>query len=290
MMIGAVLTPVEPKEIVAAEVRPAIRLQVAGLDVPARGPFGVALHGIRFAVAAGEVLGIAGVAGNGQSELLGALAGEIAAADPGMISLDGRAIGRLGIAGRRRLGLCSVPEERNGHAAVPDLSLTENAVLTARHRARLGSRGFIRFGAARRFAAGVIARFGVKATGPGAVASSLSGGNLQKFVMGREIMQEPGVLVVAQPTWGVDAGAAGFIHQAILDLASRGAAIVVISQDLDELRTLSDRLAVLNEGRLSPAMARDEASPERIGLLMGGIHGLPAADAARNPASADAVA
>jgi ABC-type uncharacterized transport system ATPase subunit len=271
MMIGTALAQAE-RRAPAPAARPATRLTVSGLAVPRLGPFGVALHGIDLAVAAGEIFGIAGVAGNGQSELLAALAGEVTA-NPSNVVLDGRSIGRAGVTARRALGLCSVPEERNGHAAVPDLTLSDNAVLTARNRAGLASRGFLRFAAARRFAADVIARFGVKATGPRATAGSLSGGNLQKFIMGREIAQTPGVLVVAQPSWGVDAGAAALIHQALLDLAAGGAAIVVISQDLDELLTLCDRLAVLNAGRLSPAMTRAEASPERIGLLMGGVHG-----------------
>ena len=113
----------------------------------------------------------------------------------------------------------------------------------------------------------------MKATGPGATAGSLSGGNLQKFIMGREVLTVPEVLIVSQPTWGVDAGAAAAIHQALVDLAERGSAIVVISQDLDELLALSDSLAVINEGRLSPKRAIRDFSIDEIGLLMGGVHG-----------------
>ena len=127
--------------------------------------------------------------------------------------------------------------------------------------------------AARQYAETVIATFSVKATGPSAVAESLSGGNLQKFIMGREILQKPDVLVVSQPTWGVDAGAAATIHQALVDLAAAGSAIVVISQDLDELLSLCDTLGVINEGRLSRPMPVVGADIEEIGLLMGGIHG-----------------
>ena len=148
-----------------------------------------------------------------------------------------------------------MPEERNGHAAVPGFSLTDNAVLTARERKGLVRHGVIAAGKARDYAEEVIRAFAVKATGPGATAGSLSGGNLQKFIMGREVLQVPEVLVVSQPTWGVDAGAAAAIHQALVDLAARGSAIVVISQDLDELLALSDTLAVINEGRLSPKRA-----------------------------------
>jgi simple sugar transport system ATP-binding protein len=151
--------------------------------------------------------------------------------------------------------------------------LADNAILTGRDRLGMVRGGMINASAARTYAGEVIEVFAVKATGPGAFAESLSGGNLQKFIMGREILQKPDVLVVSQPTWGVDAGAAAAIHQALVDLAAQGSAIVVISQDLDELLSLCDTLAVINEGRLSPAMAVADAKIEEIGLLMGGIHG-----------------
>ena len=133
--------------------------------------------------------------------------------------------------------------------------------------------GVVSTAVARDYAAEIIRAFGVKATGPAALAGSLSGGNLQKFIMGREVLQVPEVLVVSQPTWGVDAGAAAAIHQALVDLAARGSALVVISQDLDELLAISDSLAVINEGRLSPKRATGAISIDEIGLLMGGIHG-----------------
>lgn len=133
--------------------------------------------------------------------------------------------------------------------------------------------GMINPAAAQTYAGEVIAAFAVKALGPASLAGSLSGGNLQKYIMGREILQKPAVLVVSQPTWGVDAGAAAAIHQALVDLASAGSAIVVISQDLDELLSLCDTLAVINEGRLSPPMTMAEVNIEDVGLLMGGIHG-----------------
>ncbi len=166
-----------------------------------------------------------------------------------------------------------MPEERNGHAAVADFTLSDNSVLTARNRLGMVAAGLIRRGVAKTYAGKVISSFAVKALGPTATAGSLSGGNLQKFIMGREILQKPAVLVVSQPTWGVDAGAASAIHQAIVDLAASGSAILVISQDLDELLTLCDTLAVINGGRLSAAMPIGGVSVEEIGLLMGGVHG-----------------
>jgi general nucleoside transport system ATP-binding protein len=253
------------------------KLEVRALDLPKRGDFGVALRGISFGVRAGEILGIAGVAGNGQNELLEALSGEFIGEDDEAIALDGRPIGHLGPSGRRAAGLCAVPEERNGHAAVSEFSLADNTVLTARGRMGLARNGLVDTGKARGYAANIIGAFAVKATGPGAAAGSLSGGNLQKFIMGREILQNPDVLVVSQPTWGVDAGAAAAIHQAIVDLAARGSAVVVISQDLDELRTLCDTLAVINVGQLSKPRPVRELTIEEIGLLMGGVHGDPEA-------------
>jgi len=249
------------------------RLEVKELDLTGAGTFSIDLKDISFAVRAGEIFGIAGVAGNGQNELLEALAGERLVPQAGMMELDGAPIGRTGAGQRRHLGLCAVPEERHGHGAVPDFSLADNTVLTARQRLRLVLYGFVSRGRSHGYASDVIDAYAVKATGPVAAASSLSGGNLQKFIMGREIMQVPAVLVVSQPTWGVDAGAAAAIHQALVDLAASGSAIVVISQDLDELLSLADRLAVINEGRLSATKVVGETSIEEIGLLMGGVHG-----------------
>ena len=246
---------------------------VSHLNVPGLGHFDVALRDISFAVRAGEIFGVAGVAGNGQTALLLALSGETPVDDAAAVAIDGQKLGRLGAKERRLKGLASVPEERNGHAAVPDFTLSDNAVLTARDRLGLAVSGMIRPRAARKYTGDVIAAFAVKTTGSEAVAGSLSGGNLQKYIMGREILQKPEVLVVSQPTWGVDAGAAAAIHQALVDLAASGSAIVVISQDLDELLSLCDTLAVINDGRLSRPMAVAGANIDEIGLLMGGIHG-----------------
>jgi simple sugar transport system ATP-binding protein len=272
MMIGGNL-----KEVAKSDKRAlgAAKFSVKGLSLPKPGEFGVALQNVSFQVQAGQIFGVAGVAGNGQNELLEALSGEMLAPAADCIALDGRQLGQADVSERREAGLCSVPEERNGHAAIGDFSLTDNAALTARGRIGMVSGGLIDGGKAKAYARKVIDTFTVKATGTSALAGSLSGGNLQKFIMGREILQNPEALVVSQPTWGVDAGAAAAIHQAIVDLAARGSAVVVISQDLDELLTLCDTLAVINLGRLSKPMKVGEASVEQIGLLMGGVHGDP---------------
>jgi general nucleoside transport system ATP-binding protein len=276
MMIGAELRDVER---VAGRALGKVRLAVERLSIVSGEPFGVDLEAVSFEARAGEILGIAGVAGNGQQELMLALSGETSAPDASAIRLDSATIGHLDPPARRKSGLCALPEERNGHAAVGGFTLAENTLLTARERKRLAAHGVIMAAATEAYARDVIGAYDVRTTGPEAQARSLSGGNLQKFVVGREIMQEPRVLVVAQPTWGVDAGASASIRQALVNLAGRGAAVVVVSQDLDELLSLSDRLVVMNAGRLSKPLVVGEASIEEIGLLMGGVHGLAEAEA-----------
>ncbi len=244
-------------------------LDVHDMWLQSADPFGTSLRDITFSLHAGEVLGIAGVAGNGQDELLLALSGEESVTTDA-IKLKGDNIGTIGPNQRRERGLLAAPEERLGHAAAPDMSLTENALLTGFTRQRLTNKGFVKWQATRNFARAIIEKFDVRTPGTENAAKSLSGGNLQKFVIGREIMQRPDVLVVNQPTWGVDASAAAFIREALLQLAEQGAGVIVISQDLDELMEISDTFAVLSEGRLSRVRSAAGVTIEEIGLLMGG--------------------
>ncbi|WP_295531586.1 ABC transporter ATP-binding protein [uncultured Thioclava sp.] len=248
-------------------------LKVTNLSLPPMSQFGPALKEIGFELRAGEVLGIGGVAGNGQEELLATLSGE-RPSKHGTVQLLGADISALGPNARRGMGLLAAPEERLGHAAVPAMSLTENAILTGTTRKKLTQNGFVDQGAARAFAQDVITAFDVRTPGPHVAARALSGGNLQKFVIGREVLQAPEVLVVNQPTWGVDAAAAAAIRQALLDLAAQGAAVIAISQDLDELMEIADRFAALNEGRLSAPRPTKGLSIEEIGLMLGGAHGM----------------
>lgn len=251
----------------------AVRLEVRGLCLPAGDGFGVGLRDVNLEVRGGEIVGIAGVAGNGQDELLAALNGErVLGRGEGRILIDGVGCGGEGVRGRRRRGLGSIPQQRLGHAAVVDMDLRENGFLTGYGNGGLGMvrRGFVQVAEAGGFAEGVRGRFGVRCGGVGAVAGSLSGGNLQKFVVGREICQGAGVLVVCQPTWGVDAGAAGVIHGALRELAAEGAAILVISQDLDELMGICDRVGAICGGRVSEFFEVGEVGVEEVGVLMGG--------------------
>jgi simple sugar transport system ATP-binding protein len=260
-------------------------LVVDDLTLPSDDPFGTALHHVSLSVRSGEIVGIAGVSGNGQKELLAALSGERRVRDARSVRIGGRASGHLDAGARRARGLCFVPEERLDRGAVPEMSLAENALLTA-HRQGLVANGFIRADAVRAFAQATIAEYNVKAGGPDAAARSLSGGNLQKFIVGREIRQQPKVLLAAQPTWGVDVGAAAQIRQALVDLRDAGVAVLVVSEELDELFEICDRLAVIAQGRLSPARATAATNAAEIGMLMGGsfIAPGPHAEASYSPA------
>jgi simple sugar transport system ATP-binding protein len=265
LMIGA-----EPPQLEhhARQPGPAV-LRVQGLTLAREDQFGHDLDAISFEVRSGEVVGIAGVSGNGQRELLFALSGEDTRAAPDMVQVDGHSVGRLGPTRRRQLGLHFVPEERLGRGAVPSLGLAQNLLLTRRDA--VGRGGWIRTGALREQAAGIIRRFNVKAGGPNAAARSLSGGNLQKFIVGREIDANPKLLIVSQPTWGVDVGAAAQIRAEILALRDAGCAVLVVSEELEELFEICDRLHVIAKGRLSPSVERARATVSQIGEWMSGL-------------------
>ena len=274
MMVGSTLhTPERQKDISGDVV-----LQVSNLSAASASQFGTSLKDISFKVHSGEILGIGGVAGNGQDELLGVISGETLVSSDA-IKVEGNSVGHLGPNQRRGIGVLAAPEERLGHAAAPAMSLTENALLTGGIRQNLLSNGFINWVGAKEFATEIIKAFDVRTPGAETAAQALSGGNLQKFVIGREILQKPDVLIVNQPTWGVDASAAAAIRQALLDLAAGGAAVVVISQDLDELMEIADRFAALNEGRLSSVRDTKGLTVDQIGLMMGGAHDMEVAHA-----------
>ena len=266
MMIGRELPVCEAPPFIG-ESRPV--LQVSGLSLPSDDPFGTSLKDISLTVHAGEILGIAGISGNGQAELLAALSGETPVARDA-ICLEGAAIGHLDAGRRRDRGPVFVPEERLGRGAVPSLSLARNALLTA-HRQGMKRLGLVSYAKARAFAEQCIARFDVRCGGAASAARSLSGGNLQKFIVGREIMLSPKVMIVAQPTWGVDVGAAAFLRQTLLDLSRTGVAILVVSEELEELFEISDRIAVLAAGKLAEPEPKAATNAEKVGLQMSGL-------------------
>ena len=284
LMVGA---DVHAVSVGGHEVAGAPMLVATALSLPADGPFAVALRNVSLEVRAGEVVAIAGVAGNGQSELFEALSGERLAPVPGAITIAGEPCGTRGVTARRRLGAAFVPEERLGHGAVPGFALSDNVLLTRyASDGALVRAGFIDQPATRAVTDRVIERFDVRTSRDNPPAQALSGGNLQKFVVGRELDREPAVLLVNQPTWGVDAGAAALIRQVLSDMARGGAAVLVISQDLDEIFEIADRIAVISRGELSAAYPAGAIDREQVGLLMAGAHETAAAPGRAGEAAA----
>ncbi len=283
MMVGSDIHIIDRHPVEASASAQAALIEVKGLSQRPRGPFSVALHDIHLAVRSGEILGIAGVAGNGQGELFEAISGEVLQERPDIIRIRGTDAGRIGISARRKLGAAFVPEERLGHGAVPDMSLTNNLLLSRHSTDR---KVFLTGGALRLVAESslasaakrIVTKMDVRKSAENPDASALSGGNLQKFLIGRELDRNPAVMIVNQPTWGVDAGAAAHIRQALVDLARSGSAVIVISQDLDELFEISDRIAAMVHGHLSESVPMEAMSRERVGLMMGGVdHSAPPA-------------
>lgn len=279
MMVGADVPHVSAA---GTNTKGDVLLEARHLDMPARTPFAVSLKDVSLKVHAGEVLAIAGVAGNGQSELFDALSGEHTVADQNAVLIRKRPVGQQGITARRLLGAGFVPEERHGHAAVTGMSLSDNLVLARNQSDRKaflggGVLGVIKYVAVRLASRRISEAMDVRKSGDDPPAGSLSGGNLQKYIVGRELDRQPAVLIVNQPTWGVDAGAASRIRQALVDLAKSGSAVLVISQDLDEIFEVATEIAVISDGRLSDIYPASALSREKIGLLMGGLQGQPEA-------------
>jgi len=230
------------------------------------------VKGVSFELRAGEIVGIAGVAGNGQSELLEALAG-IRAPSRGEICLGGRDLVREEIdpRGRRKLGLAHVPEDRLRMGVVASFSAQANAML-GYHDAPGYNRGLLMDGAA--ILAGCeqkMAAFDVRPPNPKLRISAFSGGNQQKLVLAREIDADPSVLLIGQPTRGVDIGAIEFIHKRLVALRDAGKALLIVSVELDEILGLADRILVMNGGEIIGELARAEATEEKIGLMMAGV-------------------
>jgi simple sugar transport system ATP-binding protein len=269
LMIGA-----EPPHLQHRQANPgAVALQVRGLSLARADQFGVDLENISLQVRAGEILGIAGVSGNGQQELLRVLSGEDIRAASASIELFGRDVSATGPSQRRRAGLHFVPEERLGRGAVPAMSLSHNVLLTRGEAVR--STGLIDLDRLREQAQAIISRFNVRAGGAQAPARSLSGGNLQKFIVGREIDAKPRVLIVSQPTWGVDVGAAAQIRGELLALRDAGCAVLVVSEELEELYEICDRLCVIARGRLSPDLPVAGTPVSLVGEWMSGLWQMP---------------
>lgn len=244
-------------------------LKISNLSAKNSDPFGPELKDINLSVFGGEIVGIAGVSGNGQQELGRLISGEDLRRDLSSSSIEilGQSVTNKNVTSRRDLGFSFVPEERLGRGAVPPMSLNQNTLLTAFKDGMLKN-GFIQNNVVTQFTQKCINDFKVKCSGTSAAANSLSGGNLQKFLVGRELMLAPKFLFMSQPTWGVDVGAANEIRQKLISLRESGVAILVISEELEELFEITDRIYVLRSGRLSPSLTTSDVTPDEIGEYM----------------------
>ena len=265
MMIGKKLTELARSNInIGSDI-----FSIKNLSRKSDDMYGVHLHDISLTMKQGSIVGIAGVAGNGQDELMELLIGEKSSED-NVLTFDGEDIGSLNSHERRQLSMFFVPEERLGHGAVPDMTLDENMLLSRPESEGMTSNGVIDWKAVSSFSEQVISDFDVQTPSSRMLAKSLSGGNLQKFMVGRELIRKPKLVIVAQPTWGVDAGSANNIHQSLISLADQGSAVLIISQDLDEILSLCEQIHVLSEGSLSDAVDMKKDGLEKISQLMVG--------------------
>ena len=231
----------------------------------------VGLTNVNLTVHANEIVGIAGVSGNGQHELAQVIAG-LRPLTSGSIWIDKQNINRMSINKRGQMGLSYVPEERMIDGVIGDFSVSENIILQEFDQSAFSWKGFfLKFGRIREIANGHIRDFEIKTPSPDTQVKSLSGGNIQKVVLARELARDPGVLIAAQPTRGVDIGATEYIHRRLLDARKSGVAVLLISEDLDEIIALADRIVVMYEGQIIGQLTRDEIDIEQIGLMMAGI-------------------
>lgn len=254
------------------DARPAndARLVVTALDVAGdRDGVPPAVRGLSLEVAPGEILGVAGVSGNGQRELAEAIAG-LRRPLTGSITLDGFELVGASPQRIRRSGLSFVPEERMRDGAIGDFSVSENLMLVDHGEPAHAVRGWLKLGALNKRAVDLVDRYQIKTPDVSTPTSSLSGGNIQKMIMARELSSGPSVLLAAQPTRGVDVGAAEYIHERLLAQRDEGTAVIVISEDLDEVLALADRIMVMFEGRVVGTVHRDRCTVEQLGLMMAG--------------------
>ncbi len=250
-------------------IRGEIRLQLTDVSCGSdRGTPG--LRGVSLDVHSGEILGIAGVSGNGQRELAEAITG-LRRVTAGKIALEGEDVtNRLPAELTERM-LSYIPEERMRDGMIKDFTVAENMILREHHKQPYSRSGFLNLGEIARRSEKLIAQFQVKTPSLETPAKSLSGGNIQKLVIARELSRQPRAIVAAQPTRGLDIGATEYVRQQLIEQRVEGAAILLISEDLDEIFALSDRIAVIYEGQIMDILPRDEATPEKLGLLMAGV-------------------
>jgi len=245
------------------------RLRISDVSCPSdRGTPG--LRGVTLEVHSGEILGIAGVSGNGQRELAEVITG-LREAITGRIELDGKDISDLSPKDRTDRLLSYIPEERMRDGMIKDFTVAENLILRESHKTPYSNHGFLNLKAIAAQSEKLIRNFQIKTPSQDTLAKSLSGGNIQKVVVARELARKPRVIVAAQPTRGLDVGATEYVRERLLQERKNGTGILLISEDLDEILALADRIAVIYEGQIMGVVPRDEATPEKLGLLMAGV-------------------
>ncbi len=244
-------------------------LRVSRLNFNSEDPYEVNLVDINFTLNKGECLGIAGISGNGQNELFQILSGETLS-NSGSIKFRSKEIGKLNPKERREYLMAFSPEDRISQAAVPSLKIYENVALNNFKTSNFFEKGLFNERKIKDHSKKILSNFSVNTDNVNLRSQFLSGGNLQKLILGRELITSPELLICFNPTWGLDVGAINYIHQTLLKINEQGKSIILISTDNDELLQLSDRISVINKGKLSKIMSAKEVNPEKLGLLMGG--------------------
>jgi len=262
--------PIHPPERPVKTVSDASPVRLSLKNICTTGRARTHLKDINLDVYGGEIVGIAGVSGNGQKELADVIAGVLKPSS-GQIYINKQLLKQISPGIVQALGVGRIPEDRTGTGLITTLPLSDSMVLPRISEKKFNRSGFLKQGAIRQFVTRLIEQYGIKADGPDIRTGTLSGGNLQKALLARELAWDPQVLLAAQPTRGLDVSAAQFVHQKFMDLRQRDRALVIISENLEELFEISDRIAVMYEGRIMDILPVEEATVSRIGLLMAGV-------------------
>lgn len=264
LMVGREITPPQ----IPASPGGSALLELRNVSTPAVG-HNTPLHRVDLALHGGEITGLAGVSGNGQAALAGLIAG-VVKPSAGEMTIEGKPVSDWSPAAALNAGIARIPEDRHAMGAIADMSVTENVIAERYRDPRFSRSGLLDWRSARSFAETIIRDYEVKCPSPEARIRLLSGGNMQKLILGRALDPQPIVILANQPSRGLDVGAVSYVHERLLEARARGAAVLLISEDLDEIVTLSDRIVVISGGRLSPPSARGELSVREIGAMMAG--------------------
>ena len=265
-MVGQNLKTIKKKKVKTSSDQ---LIKITNLNFTSEDPFETNLMDINFSVNRGECLGIAGISGNGQSELFQVLSGEIIS-EKNSIEFNNNYIGDLSPQERREYLMAFSPEDRLEQAAIPQMKIFENVALNNFKSSNFFNNGLINENKIKEHSKKIISDFNVNTDNIELKSQFLSGGNLQKLIIGRELITSPDLLICFNPTWGLDVGAINYIHETLIKINEQNKSIILISTDTDELLKLSDKISVIHKGKLSKIMNADEVTSEKLGILMGG--------------------